>query len=205
MDSHRTNSLVPYATAAVLAVLTFAAAAHAVRLGRNDSASKLLAALDDAELRAHYESAAGEWRRRNKLAPRPVSAGPVVKDAVRLPGPSGQREVFARDGWHCRWCATPVIALDGLKTMALTLPSAFPHGKLVSECHGLTLACAASLDHVVPHSTGGSNEPSNLVTACWSCQFGRGSDAIERLWLNDPRDRHDPPLLVGWDGCAWFT
>ena len=54
------------------------------------------------------------------------------------------------------------------------------------------------MDHVVPHSAGGTNDPENLVTACWSCQFRRGAWSLEEVGLFDPRDR---PLKVDdWDG-----
>ena len=44
------------------------------------------------------------------------------------------------------------------------------------------LACAyckatgsLTLDHVIPHSLGGSNEPTNLLTACETCNKSRGT------------------------------
>lgn len=70
--------------------------------------------------------------------------------------------------------------------------------------HGLVLACSASLDHVLARSKGGLNAEGNLVTDCWPCQFARGNDPIERVGLLNPADRHDPPVLRGWDGCDWY-
>ncbi|WP_425342692.1 HNH endonuclease [Piscinibacter koreensis] len=57
---------------------------------------------------------------------------------------------------------------------------------------------AASLDHVVPHSRGGTHELSNLVTACYCCQFGRGEWTLAESELADPR--HREPIVDGWDG-----
>ncbi len=54
------------------------------------------------------------------------------------------------------------------------------------------------LDHVIPYARGGGNGPDNLVTACWPCNFGRGSYSLEEVGLADPRGR--PPVLDGWDG-----
>ena len=35
-----------------------------------------------------------------------------------------------------------------------------------------------SLDHLKPYSKGGTNETSNLVTACFSCNSGRGNHTV---------------------------
>lgn len=60
------------------------------------------------------------------------------------------------------------------------------------------LVLKASLDHILPHSRGGDNDPSNLVTACYPCQFGRSSWTLEEVGLTDPRLR--PPVVDNWDG-----
>lgn len=35
------------------------------------------------------------------------------------------------------------------------------------------------LDHVVPRSKGGSDDPSNLVASCWLCNSGKGNKTVE--------------------------
>lgn len=57
---------------------------------------------------------------------------------------------YLRDGLACVWC-----------------------GSSVEEGAKLTL------DHVIPHSQGGSNSPSNLVTACHKCNSVRGARSVE--------------------------
>jgi hypothetical protein len=52
----------------------------------------------------------------------------------------------------------------------------------------------------VPFARGGGNEPQNLLTTCWSCNFGRGNALIEEIGLIDPRLR--APILDGWDGLT---
>jgi 5-methylcytosine-specific restriction endonuclease McrA len=49
--------------------------------------------------------------------------------------------------------------------------------------HGAYWLHSASIDHVVPHALGGTNEKDNLVTACPACQFGKGSFSLEELRL----------------------
>lgn len=54
--------------------------------------------------------------------------------------------IYLRDGCACAWCGAKVEAGTQL-----------------------------TLDHVVPHSKGGSNDASNLVTACKPCNDSRGA------------------------------
>jgi hypothetical protein len=56
-------------------------------------------------------------------------------------------EVFRRDGNTCRYCGAHA-----------------PEVKI-------------TIDHVVPESLGGSDDPSNLVTACMPCNSGKSSSA----------------------------
>lgn len=56
-------------------------------------------------------------------------------------------EVMRRDGFQCRYCGT----------------------KVPDTGQGLTI------DHVVPVALGGSDDPSNLVTACRDCNAGKTS------------------------------
>ena len=61
-------------------------------------------------------------------------------------------------------------------------------------------ALTAVVDHLVPHSRGGTNEAGNLVTSCQSCNYGKDDWVIEELGLTDPRMR--PPRIDGWDGLG---
>lgn len=57
-------------------------------------------------------------------------------------------DVFKRDGFSCQYCGA-------------TPPAATLH-----------------VDHVVPVSSGGSNEIDNLVTSCSCCNFGKGATPL---------------------------
>ena len=117
-----------------------------------------------------------------------------------MPSAAIVREVYERDFWACRWCGTPVIADKPIKAMHKQFPATFYKGTTNDSMHGLMLSSRVSLDHVLPHSFGGTNDIENLVTSCWPCQFGRGNDLIERLGLSDPRERE--PIPTDWDGCS---
>lgn len=56
-------------------------------------------------------------------------------------------QVMRRDGFRCRYCG--IEAKDADRPLVL--------------------------DHYVPHSAGGSNDPSNLVTACYDCNAGKSA------------------------------
>ena len=47
--------------------------------------------------------------------------------------------------------------------------------------HSVESGAALTLDHVIPHSKGGSNHQSNLVTACQRCNSSRGNRSINKF------------------------
>lgn len=61
--------------------------------------------------------------------------------------------LYARDGWRCVWCKATVGYI----------------GRGAKASHVVTL------DHVIPRSAGGTDTPSNLVTACMHCNRVRGN------------------------------
>lgn len=46
---------------------------------------------------------------------------------------------------------------------------------------GIEDGAKLTLDHLVPHSHGGSNDESNLVTACHRCNSKRGNRTVEEF------------------------
>jgi len=64
-------------------------------------------------------------------------------------------EIFRRDNHACRYCGATA-----------------PLAKL-------------SVDHVVPTALGGTDEPSNLVTACMDCNAGKSSSAPDQPIVED--------------------
>lgn len=75
--------------------------------------------------------------------------------------------LFARDGYRCQYCSRPQ---GGLKPR---------------EC--------LTRDHVIPHSRGGGNEWTNVVTACSSCNTRKGNhlpDEIGMRPLTIPTEPH---------------
>lgn len=57
--------------------------------------------------------------------------------------------IYLRDGLACVWCG-----------------------------HSVENGASLSLDHLTPHSKGGSNKETNLVTACDRCNCSRGNRSV---------------------------
>jgi hypothetical protein len=65
--------------------------------------------------------------------------------------------IFKRDGYRCHLCKR----------------TCDPFGKL-----NVVASNVASIDHIIPQSKGGGHYPSNLITACISCNKGRGNKSV---------------------------
>ena len=75
--------------------------------------------------------------------------------------PEKRLAIYLRDEFHCVYCGRDL------------------HHAAPEE---------VNLDHVKPRSKGGSNEASNLVTACKSCNCSRGDKALAK-WADEPTRR----------------
>ena len=78
-------------------------------------------------------------------------AGRTTYDLRRL---IDRRAIGVRDGWRCQICASKLRLLD------------------LDPRHEFTI------DHIVPFSRGGTDDPSNLRTACRSCNSRRQADEL---------------------------
>ena len=54
----------------------------------------------------------------------------------------------------------------------------------------------------MPHSLGGRTEVENLVTSCYSCNFGKDEYKLDQLKIENPFLRH--PKDDGWRGLTEF-
>jgi hypothetical protein len=85
----------------------------------------------------------------------------------------------------------------------VAIPEAFPYQRnwKAGECNPAFWQLAATVDHIVPVTLGGSNEEANLVTTSMQRNMAKGNFALEDLnWtLHPPGDGI-------WDGLtAWFV
>ena len=130
----------------------------------------------------------------------PAGVVGLERSAQRMPSSSAERAVYVRDGWRCRYCGTRVIDRSMRARLHRCLPDAARWGARNADKHTALAALSASLDHIVPHRRGGTNDEPNLVTACNACQFGRGQWTLEEVGFFDPRE--SPPVLDEWDGLT---
>jgi 5-methylcytosine-specific restriction endonuclease McrA len=120
------------------------------------------------------------------------------REARRSPPTTVLRRLFERDGWKCRFCGIRVIEGAVRNKLQREFPDVVRWGPRNVEQHAGLFIHMGSHDHVVPWSHGGSNDPENLVIACWTCQFARGERLLEDVRVLDPRSR--PPGRDDWDG-----
>ncbi len=128
----------------------------------------------------------------------PARDAELARSAQRMPSSGVERAICVRDGWRCRYCGTRVIDRQMRARLHRCLPDVARWGRRNVDKHAALAALSASLDHIVPHSRGGTNDEPNLVTACNACQFGRGQWTLEEVGFFDPREY--PPTLDTWDG-----
>jgi len=64
-------------------------------------------------------------------------------------------EILKRDGFRCKYCGRTAVAI------------------------------ALEVDHVVPVSEGGTDEPENLITACFECNRGKGAVPLDESRIQE--------------------
>ncbi len=142
----------------------------------------------------------GFWRAQRRISAQVTK----TKKSIRIPIRQKQlEELFNRDGWHCRYCSNPVGGnRKHFKKFAkqIDMPDLI-HGRSDETRHGIYLMMMASYDHVESHSRGGTDDFSNLVTACWPCQFGKYKFELLELGLEDPRLRKSE-IAGNWKGLC---
>jgi hypothetical protein len=81
-------------------------------------------------------------------------------------------EVLIRDGFRCRYCG-----------------------------HGAEDGAVLEVDHVYPRSLGGTDDPTNLVTACKDCNRGKGATVLPPI----PSSAHSriATVIVGELAGSW--
>ena len=71
--------------------------------------------------------------------------------------------VAFRDGWHCRYCYKALLPYGTRTPQGIGGRSVSPGAE------------AASPDHIIPRSTGGSDQPENIALACRQCNMNRAT------------------------------
>jgi hypothetical protein len=173
------------------------AATAALLRGEIDVARHLIDRIDRDALRSYYDAAASVYEARHDAAAH-ANRTPGKRFAIPT---AVKREVAARDGWRCRYCGLRLVSRDLIVGINARLGDAFViDGSVERLMHPAAYLLRYTQDHMVPRSAGGTNEPSNVVAACGTCQFQKGDCTLDELGLANQLDR--PPTVDGWDGLA---
>lgn len=117
--------------------------------------------------------------------------------------PKVENQVFLRDSYRCRYCGQRIIAKEVFAEYSRIVGrDKFSVERENSQRNGLTLGLRGVADHVDPYAFGGLTDLENLVTSCYSCNFGKAGYTLEQLGIEDPRTR--PPVNDGWLGLTQF-
>lgn len=111
-----------------------------------------------------------------------------------------EAQVYIRDGYQCRYCGIRVIDTKSLLKMEKMVgKEIFQVKGKNNERHGVALVLRATIDHVKPLSRGGRTTLDNLVTSCWSCNYGKLNATLEQLGMTNPLMRRNSPDR-SWNG-----
>lgn len=113
----------------------------------------------------------------------------IPLDPLRSPD-KYQAEVFQRDDYTCQYCGMRVIPKEVFSAYSKFVGIDFFRATGTnSQRHGIVLAFRANADHVVPWIHGGQTSLENLVTSCWSCNYGKSGYTLEEIGIDDPRKK----------------
>lgn len=130
------------------------------------------------------------------------STGFLARCSTRMPTHAQKQSLHERDGYHCRFCAIPVIRAEVRKKFCRVFPALDIWGPKNQQQHVAFQTMWAQYDHVVPYSNGGTNDLSNMIITCAPCNFGRMGYTLDEVNLADPRERE--PIQSNWDGLERF-
>lgn len=170
-------------------------------------ARECLAAIDGSAL-AHWfhftAQYAGADRVRATSGDTVVATSGRTEPGKKVPMPSKMLwiECLERDEWKCRYCGSPLLfSEDFSKFAGIVGAEHLPLGATNLTKHGSYFLHVATLDHVVPRSCGGTNDPANLVSACHACNFGKDDFTLDQLKLDRP-DRGRFTTDKTWPGTV---
>ena len=134
---------------------------------------------------------------------KPTRRVPISKDL--------QVHVFRRDGWLCRWCGRPVIFAPVMKYLeqfvrqhGINHSLAYHDLRWRRDRAPLLDHLGAVIDHVKPHSRGGTADADNFATSCNKCNTrksdAQADDFTKRSPLFRVKGKYGEPR--DWDGLA---
>ncbi|UZP68400.1 HNH endonuclease [Desulfovibrio mangrovi] len=176
-------------------------AATAMLKGDHDTAQSLIRQADLPEVYAWLDSI---WGARSPYVHKVIipDSPPIIPKAQRPKYREANKQLkqalIERDGYHCRFCGTPVIRKEVRNKFRKMYPETVRWGKINVENHAAFQALWLQYDHILPHSRGGVTSLDNMVITCSACNYGRMESTLEEVGIEDPRNRE--PIRSDWDG-----
>jgi hypothetical protein len=157
----------------------FAQSYQLLAQGQTKAALEALAKTRESEIRDFFVQHGQQSAYfRFQGVPKSIATKRVVgKKAPRM-NSKIELEILSRDKHCCRYCGIGVIRKEVFKA----------YSPRIGEIN-------------FPYSEGGATDASNLVTSCWSCNYGKSNCTVAELGLDDPRDR-EPVGIPGWVGLT---
>ncbi|MBP6912293.1 MAG: HNH endonuclease [Candidatus Pacebacteria bacterium] len=182
----------------------FTKAVQLASIGDIKNSIKTLSKIRSDDLRNWYcEHGQVSGRFRNRILKIPKLKNKTVElDRLRSPD-KYREEVFKRDNFTCQYCGGKVISKELLERYSKVIGKEnFCTSGTNIERHGVVLAFRANADHVIPWNYGGMTNPENLVTCCWSCNYGKAGYSIDEIGLENPKNNHF--TNSNWNGLSEY-
>jgi hypothetical protein len=126
-----------------------------------------------------------------------------VKAVVRRFSMTEYTRTYMRDGFVDRYSGERLVFPPVLRVLSFALPATFPYHPnwKTDQTHPAYWQLSATLDHVVPVTRGGADDPTNWVTTCWARNSAKSNWTLEEMgWRLFP-----PGSISEWDGLlSWF-
>ncbi len=166
------------------------AIADAMEAGDRGRAREVVLSIDLAACRLHWQECGLEAARRHQKnhVKGQTSKRGAVSATMRI-------QIGERDGWRCRYCELPLVWEGFFRTLF-----AVEFIGMGDSVNDLWRIFGQSPDHVVPVAAGGTNAPTNVVSACGSCNYSKSACLLGELGLDEPWARD--PILDGWRGLV---
>lgn len=117
-------------------------------------------------------------------------------------GPLDATRVFVRDGFVDRYSGRRLVFPAVLRILSALMPVEFPfHPNWRTDVtHRAYWVLQPTIDHLVPVTHGGADEPANWVTTCQVLNSAKGNWTLEELgWhLHPPGDVREWDGMMGW-------
>ncbi len=180
----------------------FVKAFRAAEVGDKDVAIKLLGDAQGQDLRNWYieHGQMSGWHYRVKALKKPKPKKYTGELEKNKSFARYESQVYQRDGYRCGYCGIRVIDTKALLKMEKIVGKKYfkVKGKN-NERHGVALVLRATIDHIKPLSRGGRTRMDNLITSCWSCNYGKLNSTLEQLGISNPLKKPSNPNRY-WNG-----